>query len=42
VDDGVAILVTGDQVTQVVLMDAPKGSVLEVQDNKRVLAFILP
>ena len=38
VDDGVAILVTGDQVTQVALMNASKGSELEVQDNKRVVA----
>ena len=37
-EDGVAILVAGDQVTQVALMNAPKGSVLEVQKNKRVVA----
>ncbi|HIG80238.1 MAG TPA: hypothetical protein EYQ62_01030 [Verrucomicrobiales bacterium] len=37
-EDGVAILVAGDQVTQVALMNAPKGSVLEVQENKRVVA----
>ena len=38
VEDGVAILVAGDQVTQVALMNASKGSELEVQDNKRVVA----
>jgi len=37
-EDGVAILVAGDQVTQVALMNAPGGSVLEVQENKRVVA----
>ncbi|MDE2680842.1 MAG: hypothetical protein OSB29_05700 [Verrucomicrobiota bacterium] len=37
-EDGVAILMAGDQVTQVALMNAPKGSVLEVQENKRVVA----
>ena len=37
VENGVAILVSGDRVTQVGLVDAPKGAMLEVQDNKRIV-----
>ena len=38
VEDGVAILVSGDMVTQVALVNAPKGAALEVQENKRIVA----
>ena len=38
VEDGVAILVSGDTVTQVALVNAPKGAALEVQENKRIVA----
>ena len=37
-EDGVAILVSGDMVTQVALVNAPKGAALEVQENKRIVA----
>ena len=33
-----AILVSGDMVTQVALVNAPKGAALEVQENKRIVA----
>ena len=38
VENGIAILVSGDRVTQVALINAPKGAMLEVQDNKRIVA----
>ena len=38
VENGIAILVSGDRVTQVALMNAPQEAMLEVQENKRIVA----
>ena len=40
VENGVAILVSADQVTQVVLVGAPEGARLKVQENKRIVAVL--
>ena len=38
VKDGVAVLVSGEMVTAVALVNAPEDAVLEVQENRRIVA----
>ena len=38
VEDGIAILVSGEKVTRAALVNAPKDAALEVQENRRIVA----
>ncbi|MDG2212668.1 MAG: hypothetical protein P8M70_02465 [Verrucomicrobiota bacterium] len=40
VENGAAMLVAADQVTQAVLVGAPKGAMLKVQEDKRIVAIL--